>query len=165
MKRIIIHWTGGRLQPNATDFQHYHFLINGDGIVINGKFPVSANEKCKVNAKNEPLYAMHTGQGNTGSIGVAMCGMFLQGNSDLKTSTDLLTKVQCERCWKLCAELCKMYKISIDEVYTHYSFNQKKNIQSSKIDIVYLPPYPELKPNEIENFIRNKVNWYLKTLN
>lgn len=160
MKRIIIHWTGGTHQPNTTEYEHYHFLINKDGIVLNGKYPVGANENCKVNAKNEPMYAAHTGKGNTGSIGVAMCGMYTPKNTDFKTSPYLLKKEQCERCWKLCAELCKMYKISIDEVYTHYSFNQKKNIQSGKIDIVYLPPYPELKSNEIEDFIRNKIRWY-----
>ena len=165
MKRIIIHWTAGRLQPNATDYQHYHFLINGDGVVINGKFPVGANEVCKNDAQNKPLYAAHTGGGNTGSIGIAMCGMFTGGNINYKNSPDLLTKKQVERCFKLIAELSKMYKISItpDTVMTHYEFGLKhpKTTSAGKIDIVWLAPYPDLKPCEIGNFIRNKAKWYL----
>ena len=165
MKRIIIHWTAGHLQPNATDYQHYHFLINGDGVVINGKFPVGANEKCKTDAKNNALYAAHTGGGNTGSIGIAMCGMYAPKNTDFRNSPDALTKKQCERCFKLIAELSKMYKIPItaDTVMTHYEFGQThpKTTSAGKIDIVYLPPYPELKASEIGDFIRNKAKWYL----
>lgn len=168
MKRIIIHWTAGRLQPNSTDYQHYHFLINGDGVVLNGKFPVGANEKCRTNGKNEPLYAAHCGGGNTGSIGVALCGMYTPKNTDFRNSPDLLTKVQVERCFKLIAELSKMYKIPItpDTVMTHYEFGQKhpNTTSAGKIDIVYLPPYPELKASEIGDFIRNKAKWYLSKM-
>lgn len=168
MKRIIIHWTAGRLQPNTTDYQHYHFLINGDGVLIKGKFPVGANEKCKVDARNNPLYAAHCGGGNTGSIGVAMCGMYTPRNTDFRNSTDLLTRPQCERCFKLIAELSKLYKIPItsDTVLTHYEFGLKhpKTTSAGKIDIVYLPPFPELKTSEIGDFIRNKANWYLKNI-
>lgn len=165
MRRIIIHWTAGQLQPNAADFQHYHFLINGDGIVINGKFPVGANEKCCNDTTNKPLYAAHCGGGNTGSIGVAMCGMYVPKNCHYKNSPALLTKVQVERCFKLIAELCKTYKIPItaDTVMTHYEFGLKhpKTSSAGKIDIVWLAPYPDLKANEIGNFIRNKAKWYL----
>ena len=96
MKRIIIHWTAGRLQPNSTDYQHYHFLVTGGGVVIQGKYNVGANEKCKTDGKNNPMYAAHTGGGNTGSIGVAMCGMYTPKNTDFRNSPDLLTKKQCE---------------------------------------------------------------------
>ena len=168
MKRIIIHWTAGRLQPNATDYKHYHFLINGDGVVLNGKFPVGANEVCKTDAKNNALYAAHCGGGNTGSIGVALCGMYTAGNINYKQSPDLLTKVQVERCFKLIAELSKTYKIPItpDTVMTHYEFGLKhpKTSSAGKIDIVWLAPYPELKPGEIGNFFRNKAKWYLSKM-
>ena len=168
MKRIIIHWTAGRLQPNSTDYQHYHFLINGDGVVLKGKFPVSANEVCKTDAKNNALYAAHCGGGNTGSIGIAMCGMYTPKNTDFRNSPDTLTKVQVERCFKLIAELSKEYKIEItpDAVMTHYEFGLKhpKTSSAGKIDIVYLPPYPELKASEIGNFIRNKAKWYLNKI-
>ena len=169
MKRIIIHWTAGRLQPNATDYQHYHYLINGDGVVINGKFPVSANEKCKTDARNNALYAAHCGGGNTGSIGIAMCGMYTPPRCDFRNSPDKLTKVQVERCFKLIAELSKQYNIPIEHntVMTHYEFglSHPKTSSAGKIDIVYLPPYPELKSSEIGDFIRNKAKWYFNKIN
>ena len=71
MKRIIIHWTGGVYVPNNIDLEHYHFLIDGNGRVHLGKYPPEANKNC-----NDGIYAQHTGGGNTGSIGVALCGMF-----------------------------------------------------------------------------------------
>ena len=94
-----------------------------------------------------------------------MCGMYTPKNTDFRKSPDALTKKQVERCFKLIAELSKMYKIPItpDTVMTHYEFGQKhpKTTSAGKIDIVYLPPYPELKASEIGDFIRNKAKWYL----
>lgn len=159
MKRIIIHWTAGRLQPNQTDHQHYHFLVNGDGLVFNGKYKPEDNENC-----NDGKYAQHCGGGNTGSIGVAMCGMYTVPYHDFRKSSDLLTKKQCEACFKLISKLCKDYKIPItaDTVMTHYEFGLKhpKTTSAGKIDIVYLPPYPNINASKIGDFIRNKVTWY-----
>ena len=68
MKRIILHWTAGANEPNNTDYQHYHYLVNGNGVVVKGKYNPEDNLNC-----NDGKYAQHTGGGNTGSIGVAMC--------------------------------------------------------------------------------------------
>lgn len=70
MKRIIIHWTAGNYYPSDYEKEHYHFLIDKDGRVHNGKFSPECNEICRVGK-----YAAHTGGGNTGSIGVAICAM------------------------------------------------------------------------------------------
>lgn len=158
MKKLILHWTAGTNQPNNTDYQHYHYLVNGDGVVVQGKYKVIDNENC-----NDGVYAQHCGGGNTGAIGVSMCGM--AGFNGLPKSTKYpLTKIQCEATFKLCAELCKKYGLQItpQTVMTHYEFGQKNPKTSSygKIDIIYLPPYPELKKNEIGDFIRNKIRWY-----
>ena len=163
MKRIILHWTGGANQPCFTDYNHYHYLINKDGLIINGKFPVSANEICKNDSEGNPLYAAHCGGGNTGSIGVSMCGMY-----GFKNSKDVgqypLTKIQCESAFKLIAKLCKDYglQISPQTVMTHYEFGKAHPNTSSagKIDIIYLPPYPDVKQADIGNFIRTKIKWY-----
>ena len=47
---------------------------------------------------------------------------------------------------------------------THYEFGQqnKKTSSYGKIDITYLPPYPDIKPQDCGTFIRTKVNWYYK---
>lgn len=162
MKRIIIHWTAGTNQPNSTDFEHYHFLINGDGLVINGKYLPEDNLNC-----NDGKYAQHTGDGNTGSIGVAMCGMYGFKSKD-NIGKYPITRIQSEACWKKCAELCKKYNIKVgsDTVMTHHEFGVKHPNTSSagKIDIVYLPSSPNVKPYEIGNYIRNKIQWYLNRI-
>jgi len=152
MDRIIIHWTAGTNQPNNTDYEHYHFIINKDGFMITGKYTPEDNLNCK-----DGKYAHHTGCGNTGSVGIAVCGM-----KDYPNTHYPLTKVQCEKLFFECARLCKKYNILItpETVLTHYEFNKKHNIKTGKIDIIYLPPYPNVKQDEVGNFIRNKVNWY-----
>lgn len=163
MKRIIIHWTAGAYQPNTTDFEHYHYLINGQGLVIEGKYKPEDNLNC-----SDGKYAAHTGGGNTGSIGVAMCGMLnyssLKGISSTKYP---LTKAQCERCFKLIAELSEKYDIPITNqtVMTHYEFGQRNPKTSSfgKIDITCLPPYI-VSSDKVGEFIRSKARWYLNKI-
>lgn len=158
MNKIIIHWTGGAWFPNATDKEHYHFLIDKNGKVINGKFKVEDNENC-----NDGKYAAHCGGGNTGAIGVSMCGMYVPKGVNIKDTKFPLTKTQCEACFKLVAQLCKKHLINLNNVLTHYEFGQAhpKTSSNGKIDIIFLPPYPEIDKNKIGDFIRNKVKWYL----
>ena len=162
MKRIILHWTAGTNQPNNIEFQHYHFMVNGDGVKIAGMYKPEDNLNC-----NDGKYAQHTGGGNTGSIGVAMCGMcgFQSVNNVGKYP---LKAVQCEATFKLIAELCKEYNIPItpETVLTHYEFGRTHRNTSSygKIDIIHLTPYPNVKQNEIGDFIRGKVRWYFERL-
>lgn len=161
MKRIIIHWTGGTGQPNNTDYEHYHFIINKDGFMISGKYLPEDNENCK-----DKKYAHHTGQGNTGSIGIAVCGM--KGfNEKTKQTNYPLTKVQCEKLFFETSRLCQKYQIPItpETVLTHYEFNLKHQIETGKIDIICLPPYPNISKQQIGDFIRSKVLWYLQKLN
>ena len=70
MKRIIIHWTAGGYYPTTAEKEVYHFLVDKDGKVYNGKFAPENNLKCV-----KGCYAAHTGGGNTASIGVAICAM------------------------------------------------------------------------------------------
>lgn len=162
MKKIIIHWSGGTNQPSNTDYEHYHYIINGNGLKVHGKYKPEDNLDC-----TDGKYAKHTGGGNTGSIGVSMCGMY--GYNGKPNSTKYpLTKVQVETMFKLVAELSKKYKIPIkpDTVMTHYEFGKKnpKTSSAGKIDIVYLPPYPTVKQADVGDFIRNKVKWYYKNM-
>ena len=161
MNKIIIHWTGGAWFPNATDKEHYHFLIDKNGKVINGKFKVEDNENC-----NDGKYAAHCGGGNTGAIGVSMCGMYVPKGVNIKDTKFPLTKKQCEACFQLVAQLCKKHLINLNNVLTHYEFGQAhpKTSSNGKIDITFLPPYPEIKQNQIGGFIRNKVKWYIEKI-
>ena len=158
MKRIILHWTAGGNYPNATDLQHYHFLVDKDGRVYNGKFKPEDNLNC-----SDGKYAMHTGGGNTGSIGIAVCGM-ANYKGKLTDTKYPLTAIQVEKMFVLSAELCKKYGIPIlpDTVLTHCEFGKSHPNTASfgKIDITCLPPYLSVKPTQVGDFIRKKIKWY-----
>lgn len=154
-KRIILHWTAGTNYPNTTDLQHYHFLIDKDGKVYNGVYTPEDNLNCY-----DGKYAQHTGGGNTGSIGIAVCGMAGYKNK-LSDTKYPLTTVQIEKMFSLSAKLCKKYEIPItpDTVMTHYEFGKAypKTSSAGKIDIICLHPFPNLSKNQIGDFIRSNV--------
>lgn len=162
MKRIVIHWSAGTYKPNQTDLEHYHYLIDDNGKVYNGKYKPEDNLNT-----SDGHYAAHTGGGNTGAIGIAMCGMYGFKNRKEIGSYPLTSK-QCERCFKLIAELCKKYDIPItsNTVVTHYEFGQKYPTTSSggKIDIIFLPEYSDIETNGVGRFIRAKARWYFERL-
>ena len=157
MKRIIIHWTGGTYQPSTVDFEHYHYLINGDGLIIKGKYKPEDNLNCK-----DGQYAAHTEMGNTNSIGVALCGMkdYTEGGE----TAFPLTSAQCVVGFKLIAELCQKYDINVTAktVLTHYEFDCNRGKPDRKIDIICLPPFPEINKYSIGNFIRYQVNSFIR---
>jgi peptidoglycan hydrolase-like protein with peptidoglycan-binding domain len=70
MDRVIVHWTAGTYKANATDRKPYHILIEGDGALVRGDYPISANA-----APAQSPRANHTLNCNTGSIGVSLCCM------------------------------------------------------------------------------------------
>lgn len=162
MKKIILHWTAGAYSPNSVDLKHYHYLIDKNGRINNGIFKPEDNENC-----NDGKYAAHTGGGNTGAVGIAMCGMCGYSSPD-KLGGYPLVKVQCEAMFSFAAKIAKKYGIPIDaaHIMTHYEFGMKnpKTTSAGKIDIVYLPPYPEVKKQEVGDFIRNKIKWYYSKL-
>ena len=71
IKRIILHWTAGRYYPTQFEKQYYHYLVDKDGRIYEGIFKPEDNNNC-----SDGKYAQHTGGGNTGSIGVALCSMY-----------------------------------------------------------------------------------------
>lgn len=162
MKRIVIHWTAGNYYPSHYEKLHYHFLVDGDGNIHNGFFRPEDNEICKPN-----LYAAHTGGGNTGSVGVALCAMAGFKDKNFPGKYPILKK-QFESCMELCAKLAKKYNIHIcaQNVFTHYEFGIKKpkTTSAGKIDIIFLPPYPWVEKDEIGSFIRSKIKWYSSKL-
>lgn len=163
MKRIILHWTAGMGKPNAHEKECYHYLIDKDGIVHEGRFKPEDNLNCY-----DGRYAMHTGGGNTGSIGVAVCGCAVPSGVNVRLTKYPLTKVQIERLFSFTAELCKRYGIvpTANNVMTHYEFGKKnpKTSSKGKIDLTELFVYKPKKGEE-GNFIRGKIRWYLSKIN
>ena len=149
LNKIIIHWTAGNYEPNETDVNHYHYLINGSGLVKRGKHTPEDNEDC-----TDGKYAAHTGGGNTGAIGIALCCM-----KDSKTPP---IKKQVEACCNLAAQLCVIYGIKPINCITHAEFGQAHPNTSSygKIDINSIP-YANIKGiKPCGDYLRNKINWY-----
>ncbi len=158
MKRVIIHWTAGAYYPSDYEKEHYHYLVDKDGKVHNGKFKPEDNNICTTGN-----YAAHTGGGNTKSIGIAICGMAGFKNSANVGKYPILKK-QFESTMEFCASLAKKYNLGISPqtFMTHYEFgvNNPKTTSAGKIDIIYLPPYSWVAKNEIGSFIRSKIKWY-----
>ena len=160
MKRIILHWTVGTYQPNKHEFDCYHYLINGDGLVIKGRYQPEDNLDCK-----DGKYAQHCGGGNTGSIGIALCGMC--GYKDRQHLGPYpLKRIQYEKAYELMAQLCHKYNIPITKttVLTHMEFgNQHPSTTShGKIDVSIATYDMKIQPAAMGNHIREKVNWYYK---
>lgn len=153
--RITLHWTGGTYKPNATDKKAYHFLIDGDGKVHNGVYKPEDNMDC-----SNGVYARHCGGGNTGNIGVAICGMWSKDYP--------IRRVQLEAACKLIAELATKYNIRItnEKILTHAEFGNKFPHTTSygKIDINNLPCVAVYGVDNVGNWIRNKVVWYKSKL-
>ena len=162
MKKIILHWTAGNHTPNKIDLEHYHFLIDGNGKCHTGKFKPKDNLNCY-----DGKYAQHTGGGNTNSIGIAMCGM-MDYLSPQKIGSYPISKNQFEAFCKKIAEIAHQYKIPIlkNTIMTHYEFglNYPKSTSYGKIDITFLPPYPDVSACDIGDFIRTKIKWYFTKL-
>jgi len=143
MKRIICHWTAGTHKASDHDRSYYHFLIEGDGKVITGKWPVLAN----VNPKGS-AYAAHTRGANTGAIGVSMCCMGGAIESPFNAGKWPMTKVQWDRMILTVADLCRKYQIPVTDktVLTHAEVEKNLGIkQAGKWDITRLAFDPSRK--------------------
>jgi hypothetical protein len=159
LNKITIHWSAGRNIPNAEELKHYHYMIDSNGLVYKGQYAPEDN----INV-NDGKYAQHCGGGNTNNIGVAFCGCWVPKGIAVKNTQFPLTRVQLERGFKLCAELCNKYNIPIDKqhVFTHYEFGlaHPKTSSAGKIDITYMHPFPAENKNTCGDFIRAKIKWY-----
>lgn len=155
LNRITFHWTGGTYVPNDVDLSAYHFLIDGEGRVHKGKCKPEDNTNCR-----DGVYARHCGGGNTGNIGIAVCGMW---------SNDYpIKRKQIEAACKLAAQLCEKYGIRITNrnVVTHAEFGKQHphTTSNGKIDINNLPCAAVYGIDNVGNWIRNKVQWYRQHL-
>ena len=163
-RKIIIHWTGGTLTPNNIEREHYHYLIgykDGKPFIEKGLFSVEDNDNCY-----DGKYAQHTGGGNTGAIGIAICGMLgYKGKHEIGKYP--FNEAQFDKMCRLVAEVSLKYRIPINKalVMTHYEFGLKHTETSSagKPDISFLPFNPTMKAEKIGNYIRETAEcWFTK---
>ncbi len=158
LKKICLHWTAGSNKPCETDLNAYHFLFDGVGKEYTGKFTPEDNINCL-----DGKYAKHCGGGNTDCIGISCCGMYGFNLKNKKAKYPLSQK-QVEAMCKKSAELCLKYAIEVTEqtVFTHFEFGRThtKTSSAGKIDFTYLPFLPNLAPDKIGSYLRNKIRWY-----
>ena len=149
--RITLHWTGGQYKPNAIEKEHYHFMVDSNGKVYEGKYKPEDNINCAGGK-----YAQHCGGGNTGNIGVALCCYY---NRDLTP-----TRVQVEAMCKLVAELSKKYGVTVNNknILTHseFGFTHPDTTSNGKIDIDYLPCVSVYGRDQVGDYLREKIAWY-----
>jgi len=130
-KRITLHWTGGSYTPSSLDAEHYHFLIDGNGVVWQGKYSVADQDITNSN------YAAHTSQFNTKNIGVAFCAM--AGSKENGTfGAYPITVAQWDAAISLCTFLCSGYFIEPDKKHlaSHCEIQSIHGVrQSGKWDV------------------------------
>ncbi len=143
MKRIIFHWTAGSGRASALDREHYHRLVEFDGTVINGKEAIEDNI-----VTSDDDYAAHTLRMNTGSIGVAVCGMMDAKESPFEAGPAPITEEAFDALAQLGADLCMTYGIPVSDTTTLTHAEVEPNLgvkQRGKWDITRLPFKPELR--------------------
>lgn len=137
LKRIIIHWTAGGNRASALDKEHYHWIVEGDGALVAGRFKPEANIRPLKGA-----YAAHTLNCNTGSIGVSMAGMAGAVERPFSSGKAPLTSVQVQAMAALVARLCRQYGIPVtrETVLSHAEVQPTLKIQQrGKWDVAWLP--------------------------
>lgn len=143
MNRIIWHHSGGSYTPNHIDLKAYHGVVDGDGQVVAGIHPISAN------APGKPLvagrYAAHCWKLNSGSIGRAIAALGGKGTlwADPFGSTSFPVKpVQVDALILDSARLCIEYNITPSRHFTlsHAEVETTLGVtQKNKWDFDYQP--------------------------
>lgn len=137
LNKIIWHWSAGLHTPSNLDREHYHFIIDGEGKVHPGKWPVAANEK-----PVKGQYAAHTLNCNTGSIGIALAAMAGAVERPFDAGRFPITQKQVTALVGLARELGKQYGIPVtpETMLSHAEVQPVLGIkQRGKWDITWLP--------------------------
>lgn len=163
MKRIIIHWSAGSHKVSNLDRKHYHRIIDGEGNVHEGVFPIEANEK-----PVKGQYAAHTLNCNTGSIGVALAAMAGAVERPFNPGRQPITEKQLEALAALCASLAKQYDIPVTRqtILTHAEVQPTLGIkQRGKWDITWLPHMDQpADPVKVGDMLRESITQQLVRL-
>lgn len=160
LNKICLHWTAGANTPCQLDLNSYHYCVDKLGRIYPGTHKPEDNLNCY-----DGKYAAHCGGGNTGCIGLSVCGMagFDLGKKQTKYP---LTQKQVEALCCLAGYLCANYGIVVDEnkVFTHYEFDRKKKKPEGKIDITYLHYLSNLSKDSVGKYLRGKITYYKNSI-
>jgi hypothetical protein len=160
MERVIAHWTAGSHTVSKTDREHYHFIWSGDGDPVRGDRTVVDNETTSDN-----VYAAHTKNCNSGSIGVSVACMAGAVEHPFNAGAYPMTKVQWDHMCMGIAQLCQFYNIPVSDktVLSHAEVEDTLHIdQNGKWDYTRLAWAPELEgAHACGKRLRGDVNRYL----
>lgn len=156
MQRIIMHWTAGWHRANPTDRAAYHILIEGDGSLVMGDMPISANR-----APIHGRHAAHTLNLNSDSIGVSMCGMVGSQERPFRPGSAPLTERQVEAMVQRVAALAQEYGIPVtrETILSHAEVQPTLGVrQRWKWDITWLPGWSAVRdPVEVGDMLRTRI--------
>ena len=156
IERIICHWTGGGGRANDKDREHYHRLVEYDGNIVKGREEIEDNI-----VTSDGDYARHTLNLNTGSIGVACCGMRGAKESPFVPGPSPITEKQWRTFCILVADLCREYAIPVtpETVLTHAEVEHTLGVkQRGKWDFTRLPFRPDLRGSKaVGDYMRQLV--------
>ena len=141
-KAVVVHWTAGASKASSIDRQHYHFMVEGDGTIVQGVHTIQDND---VVGDND--YAAHCRGFNTRTIGVSLCGMAGAQESPFKAGRFPINEKQFRVLCLLVARICKRYAIPVTStrVLTHAEVQPNLGIrQRGKWDITRIPWAPGL---------------------
>jgi len=155
MERVITHWTVGRHKANDFEREHYHFLVEESGNIVRGQRSVKDNVSTA-----DGVYAAHTLGANSGSIGVAMCGMIGTEEKPFVPGSEPITQAQYFQMARVVGELCAAYKIPVSSttVLGHGEVQANLGIrQRGKWDPMILPWDTDKTYSEVGNYFRTLV--------
>jgi len=135
--RIILHWTAGTGAFSDLDREHYHYAIDRDGKAHTGKHSPADNISAA-----DGKYAAHTLGCNTGSIGIAMCGMVGATERPFSAGSSPITAKQYAAFCAFVAGVAVTYGIPVTRttVLTHAEVEKTLGIaQRGKWDICWVP--------------------------
>lgn len=158
MKRIICHWTAGEYTASKHDRECYHILIGKDGRLIRGDFSIKDNVSTADN-----VYAKHTKDCNTGSIGISVCCMADAVERPFNGGAAPMTPEQWDLLARVAAQLARRYKIPITSktILGHGEVQTELNIeQEGKWDPMVLPWEPNVPQAEVGKRFRALVSQY-----
>lgn len=160
MTRVIAHWTGGGGRASADDREHYHRLIEYDGTLVIGKEAIEDNI-----VTSDGDYAAHTLSLNTGSIGVAICGMRGAKEHPFDAGPSPINEEQFDSFCQMIAGLCLEYGIPVtpQTVLTHAEVQPTLGVmQGGKWDIARLPWKSNIRGAlAVGNYMRNRIRMML----
>jgi len=157
MSKLIVHWTAGSYAISATDREHYHIVVDGDGVLHRGDKSIKAN----VSTSDNDGYAAHTKNCNSGSIGISACCMAGAQESPFQGGGYPLKPIQWVMLSIVAADCCRVYGIDVgpQTVLQHGEVEDNLGIaQDGKWDICKLPWKPEMGAEAVGNEFRKLVS-------